>query len=185
MADVSASDTRVTLPDLPDPAPRAAAPPQPGAGATDPAADWTGDYADFPVRFGGFFVDLLIVFLLARIPAQIVHFVTHLLDRNAVGPTWLRPAAAICLPIIITFIALIYRVSLETSARQGTLGKQVFGLVVTDLRGRRISVFRSMVRFFSQFLSLLCCGIGYLLPLVTSRKQTLHDVVSGCVVVRK
>jgi uncharacterized RDD family membrane protein YckC len=185
MADVSASDTRVTPPDLPGPALRAAATPQPAAHGTGPAPARPGDYADFPARAGAFLVDLLIFLLLARIPAQVVQFGVHLLAYPSGSEERYMPAAGVCLLIINAVVALIYHVVLETSARQGTVGKQVLGLVVTDLHGRRISVARSMARSFARFLSLLCCGIGYLLPLFTARKQTLHDVIAGCVVVRK
>lgn len=144
-----------------------------------------GDYADFPARVGAFLVDLLIFFLLARIAAQIIDFCVHLRTFQSGWVERQMPAAGICLLVVNAVMALIYPVALEMSARQGTPGKQVLGLVVTDLHGRRISFARALARSCARFLSLMCCGIGYLLPLFTARKQTLHDVIAGCVVVRK
>ena len=78
----------------------------------------------------------------------------------------------------------LYSSFLESSARQATLGQQLLGLQVMDLEGRRISFGRATARYFSQILSALICGVGYLFNLWTSRRQTLHDLVAGCVLVR-
>lgn len=61
---------------------------------------------------------------------------------------------------------------------------QIMDLHVTDLQGGRISFGRASWRYFAQGLTLLTFGFGYLLQLFTPRRQTLHDLVSGTVVVR-
>ena len=53
-----------------------------------------------------------------------------------------------------------------------------------DLEGRRISFARATARYFGQILSALICGVGYLFNLWTSRRQMLHDLIAGCVIVR-
>lgn len=78
----------------------------------------------------------------------------------------------------------IYAALLESSSRQATLGQQLFGLRVMDLDGRRIDFGRATGRYFAQVLSALLCGVGYLFNLWTSRRQTLHDLITGCVLVR-
>ncbi|MEO5988394.1 MAG: RDD family protein [Candidatus Eisenbacteria bacterium] len=77
----------------------------------------------------------------------------------------------------------LYCALLESSSRQATLGQQLLGLQVMDLEARRISFARASGRYFAQFLSALLCGVGYLFNLWTSRRQTLHDLVAGCVIV--
>ncbi len=78
----------------------------------------------------------------------------------------------------------LYAAILIASPLRGTLGMIVMDLHVTDLKGDRISFSRATWRFFAQFLSLLTLGIGYVMQLFTARRQTLHDMVSGTVVVR-
>ena len=78
----------------------------------------------------------------------------------------------------------LYSSLLESSARQATLGQQLLGLQVMDLEGRRISFARATARYFGQILSALICGVGYLFNLWTSRRQMLHDLIAGCVIVR-
>ncbi len=77
-----------------------------------------------------------------------------------------------------------YCARLESSRWQGTLGQQLLGLRVTDRAGQRLTFVRATGRYFAQILSLMLCGIGYLFNLWTSRRQTLHDLVAGCVIVR-
>ncbi len=78
----------------------------------------------------------------------------------------------------------LYCAVLESSRAQGTLGQQLLGLRVCDDRMRRISFLRATVRHWAQYLSLMACSMGYLLNLWTRRRQTLHDLVAGCLVVR-
>ncbi|NBW87947.1 MAG: RDD family protein, partial [Planctomycetia bacterium] len=72
----------------------------------------------------------------------------------------------------------------ETSAKQGTWGKQIVGIKVTDIQGRRITTGRAIGRFFAKIITGMTCGIGYLLPLFTDRKQTLHDLISECLALK-
>ena len=82
------------------------------------------------------------------------------------------------------FINWLYAAILIASPLRGTLGMIVMDLHLTDLKGDRITFPRATWRFFAQFLSLLTLGIGYLMQLFTARRQTLHDMVSGTIVVR-
>lgn len=73
---------------------------------------------------------------------------------------------------------------MESSARQATLGKIVFGLRVTDLQGNRISFGKATARFFGKVLSGLVLFIGYIMVAFTDKKQGLHDMMVGTLVLR-
>jgi uncharacterized RDD family membrane protein YckC len=73
---------------------------------------------------------------------------------------------------------------MESSSYQGTLGKMIFGLKVTDLYGNRISFERATGRNFAKILSAMILGIGYLMVAFTERKQGLHDLLAGTLVRR-
>jgi uncharacterized RDD family membrane protein YckC len=79
----------------------------------------------------------------------------------------------------------LYYALLESSAWQGTLGKKALGLEVTDLQGRRIGFGRASGRFFAKFISVLTLFIGFIMAGFTERKQALHDMIAGCLVIRK
>lgn len=81
-------------------------------------------------------------------------------------------------------IGWLYAALLIRSSSRATLGLQAMGLEVTDLHGGRVSFARATWRYWAQLLSLFTLGIGYLMQVATPRRQTLHDLVSGTVVVR-
>jgi uncharacterized RDD family membrane protein YckC len=56
---------------------------------------------------------------------------------------------------------------------------------VTDLEGRRIGFGRATGRYFAKILSSLTLFIGYLMAGFTEKKQALHDMIAGTLVLRK
>jgi uncharacterized RDD family membrane protein YckC len=82
-------------------------------------------------------------------------------------------------------LSWIYYASMESSSWQATLGKKILGLKVTDLAGNRISFARASGRFFGKILSGMILGIGFLMAGFTQRKQALHDILAGCLVLRQ
>jgi hypothetical protein len=74
---------------------------------------------------------------------------------------------------------------MESSHWQATLGKLAMGVMVTDVEGRRISFGTATGRFLGKFLSSLLLGVGYIIAIFSQKKQTLHDMLSDCVVTRK
>jgi uncharacterized RDD family membrane protein YckC len=78
-----------------------------------------------------------------------------------------------------------YFAILESSPAQGTLGKLAFSLLVTDVHGDPISFRRAALRHAAKLASSLVLGTGWLLAAFTPRKQALHDVLAGTLVLRK
>ncbi|MEN9663915.1 MAG: hypothetical protein RLZZ326_278, partial [Planctomycetota bacterium] len=56
---------------------------------------------------------------------------------------------------------------------------------VTDQNGRRLTVGRAFGRYFAHILTACSLGIGLLMPLFTEKRQTLHDMIAGCIVVNR
>lgn len=73
----------------------------------------------------------------------------------------------------------------ESSPWQATPGKRVMGLAVTDLEGRRIGFGRASGRYFAKFLSGILLLAGYLMAAFTKRRQALHDMLAGTLVLRR
>ena len=76
----------------------------------------------------------------------------------------------------------LYFAGLESSAGQGTFGKRAMDIRVTDEQGRRITFGRATGRFFGKIISGFMM-IGCLMAGFTERKQALHDMMAGCLVV--
>jgi uncharacterized RDD family membrane protein YckC len=141
-----------------------------------------------PVRYGGFWRRLF-----AALVDMLVFIYPNMILRTLAGlPATFsfRPAPedevgrSLMVNAIQLLLAWWYCARMESSRWQGTLGQQLMALRVTDVHGRRISFLRASGRYFAQTFSVLLCGLGYFVNLWTPRRQTLHDLVSGCVFVR-
>jgi uncharacterized RDD family membrane protein YckC len=81
-------------------------------------------------------------------------------------------------------IWIVYKILLESGAKQATLGKRAMGIKVVGPMGERITAARAAGRAFATILSGLIIGIGFLMAGLTSRKQALHDLIASTYVVR-
>jgi len=92
---------------------------------------------------------------------------------------------ALVLALLIVAFVWLYFALAESSAFRATPGKLVIGLKVTTHEGRRVSFLRATLRHFAKILSVLPLCFGYLLIAFTPKKQGLHDMIAGCLVVRR
>ncbi len=79
--------------------------------------------------------------------------------------------------------APLYYALQESSAAQATLGKRALGIKVTDLEGRRLTFGNALGRWFAALLSYVTLYVGFLMAAFTTRRQALHDMVAGTLVV--
>jgi uncharacterized RDD family membrane protein YckC len=87
--------------------------------------------------------------------------------------------------LVGVLIAWIYYALQESSDKQATLGKQAMKIVVTDLEGKRIDFVKATIRYFSKIISSLILLIGYIMAAFTEKKQALHDIIAGTLVLNK
>ncbi|HUQ28472.1 MAG TPA: RDD family protein [Usitatibacter sp.] len=87
--------------------------------------------------------------------------------------------------VIQIAIGILYYTILTASEAQATWGKRAFGIKVTSLEGQRIGFGRSLARYFATWLSGLILAIGFIMAGFTSRKQALHDMICGTLVVNR
>lgn len=136
-------------------------------------------YAGFWIRVGAYCVDLVIML----IPTYLISFLIQ-----ASIPTT-DPAERFGVQFINLFfnvmVMWVYYAASESSVWQGTIGKKLLGLKVTDIDGARISFGRATGRYFSKLLSALLLGIGFMMVGWTQRKQGLHDKIAYTLVVKK
>jgi uncharacterized RDD family membrane protein YckC len=86
--------------------------------------------------------------------------------------------------IIIPVVNLIYHLIMESSAKQGTYGKQLLRIKVCDLQGERISPAHATGRNLAKIFSVLTLFIGYLYCFFNKQQQCLHDIIAGTLVVK-
>lgn len=79
----------------------------------------------------------------------------------------------------------VYFAVMESSPTQGTLGKMALGIKVTDLEGNKIGFGKASGRHFGKMISTVILLIGLIMAAFTQKKQGLHDMMAGCLVVNK
>lgn len=84
--------------------------------------------------------------------------------------------------LITGVLAWLYFAYCESSPWQATVGKLALGIRVTDLQGQRISFPRALGRYPAKILSYLILCIGFVMVAWTQRKQALHDMIAGTLV---
>ncbi len=89
------------------------------------------------------------------------------------------------LTLLSMLLSLAYYALLESSRWQATPGKLACRLRVTDEAGRQIGLGRAIGRNLAKYVSVLLLGIGFLMVGWTRRKQGLHDLMAGTLVVRQ
>lgn len=140
--------------------------------------------ADSPELFDGiltrrvfaFFIDCIIMGILV----MAVMLVAAILGIVTFGLTWL----AIPIVVPITFIAY-YAVTLGSSSR-ATLGMRATDIVLTPTRGTTLDGWMAMIHVVLFWISTsILTPFVVLIGLFTNRRQLLHDMVAGTLMVRR
>jgi uncharacterized RDD family membrane protein YckC len=135
-------------------------------------------YAGFWARWAAAFLDGIILLIAQFIVGFVIGLV---MARSGQGSTAIEAVAR----IVGTLMNWFYYAIFESSALQATLGKKALGIAVTDMNGGRISFGRATGRYFAKILSALILFVGFIMAGFTARKQALHDMIAGTLVIRK
>ena len=79
----------------------------------------------------------------------------------------------------------LYHSWMESSEWQATVGKKALGLVVTDMDGRRVSFWPATGRHFAKIVSSMIYPFGHIMAGFTDKKQALHDMIAGCLILQR
>ncbi len=111
---------------------------------------------------------LALVFMLANIVAG---FLT-------LGLAWLT------LPIIVPVAVFLYYVITLGSARRATVGMQVFDIVLTPVNGPPLDGLKALIHPFVFWVTIWIFWPLLFIGLFTQRRQLLHDMITGTLMVR-
>ncbi len=153
------------------------------------------NYAGFWKRFGAYLIDSVIIGIVMGVFMMIfgiglfgsmasMDSMEMQMDEEAANAM-----AAGMIGGMMTFFFLLsaaqwlYFALMESSSKQATLGKMALGIIVTDLNGNRLSFGRATGRYFGKIISGAILMIGYIMAAFTEKKQALHDIIAGCLVV--
>ncbi len=144
-------------------------------------------YGGFWKRFFAWLLDSVLInsgfFILGGIIGEIVVFLSSSsFESQAPAKAMVEGLKPFLLVIEVVLYWLYYTV-FESSSKQATLGKLALGIKVTDIEGNRLSFGRATGRHFSKFLSVILLGFGFIMIAFTEKKQGLHDIIAGCLVI--
>ena len=157
-------------------------------------------YAGFWLRFVASLVDGLILAIPFWIVVGILismfggfGMLIHRFPRDS-QPVDPREVMALLAPFFMAFVLgwlvfmilhWLYFAGMESSTRQATFGKSVMSLRVTNSEGQRISFGHATGRFFAKIVSgMVPLAIGYIMAGFTAKKQALHDLIAGTLVLK-
>ena len=141
-------------------------------------------YAGFWKRFAALLIDYLVMLALLVALAFLLGSLLGLLSGRAPNRYEQRDweSTLNCASVLLLWL---YFAGMESSRHQATLGKLALGIKVTDATGCRIGFGRASGRHFAKIISGLLIGIGYIIAAFTPKKQALHDILAGCLVVNR
>ncbi len=153
------------------------------------------EYAGFWWRFLAYIIDDLLIGAVSWIFALPILAIFGI-SMYSFKEAGMNPddAEMLILPIILASISIgmiamvlqwLYFSLMESSKHQGTLGKIVLKIKVTDVEGNRISFARATGRYFGKILSGMIMMIGYIMAGFTEKKQALHDMLASCYVIKE
>ena len=153
------------------------------------SASWLDDPFAPPLAFLGWRIVALIADYLIFLSLLIGLFTVPMIlagfgPPQPFGP--LMPAKAFGTKVTgpcFFLIWVVYVAGLKSSRWQATLGKRLFSLRVAQLDNSRVSFGRASVRALIKLLGLFGFFLGLIPALFTQKRQSLHDLVCGTVVV--
>jgi len=163
---------------------------------TPPAMAPARNYAGFWIRVVAYLIDAIVLYFPNMVIDRVLGGAAAqaTMERtlsNSVGNIQLMLGAyqqyyASMWPAMLVgaLVAWLYFAVCESSRWQATIGKLALGIRVTDLQGRRISFPRALGRYGAKLISFLILFIGVLMVAWMPRKQGLHDLMAGTLVLR-
>jgi len=153
------------------------------------------EYGGFWLRFLAYLIDGAVIALgifVVAIPLIFLTglgtFLSQIHPEEEVGDAgfMLIMGVIFLLATVSLAVTWLYHAWMESSEWQATLGKKALGLVVTDMEGRRVSFGRATGRHFGKIVTnMIPAFIGYIMAGFTERKQALHDMIAGCLILRR
>ncbi len=152
-------------------------------------------YAGFWKRFVAYIIDSLLLGVVFVVPAVMFGvfsaFSGAALEQDmqdpemAAGLIGMLFGGMLLFALVAIAATWLYFALMESSSRQATLGKMAMGIIVTDVGGGRIGFGRATGRYFGKIVSGMIMYIGYIMAGFTEKKQALHDMMAGTLVVNR
>lgn len=141
------------------------------------------EYAGFWIRVAAYLIDGVALSVASYILMFIFLGSMILNPESDPDPTEIM-ARIIPFYVIMLVGSWLYYALMESSSKQATLGKMAVGIKVTDMYGSKVSFGAATGRFFGKIISGIILYVGFIMVAFTEKKQGLHDMMAGTLVVQ-
>lgn len=135
-------------------------------------------------RIGGAIIDLIIVFIFCFLVMFSWFFMIGITDPLAASKINYETGEPSDLFVFLV-IDYLYTAILQSGSKQGTWGQRAMGLQVIKIDGSTVTFGTASIRYFVSLISSILFKIGYVIAIFTEKKQTLHDLAAGVIVIRR
>jgi len=151
------------------------------------------NYAGFGKRLLAFIIDLILIsivqwVILTPILAAIGIGAANNMETMSDDPGAMLGAIGAAfgvIQVVTTVVWVLYYTLMESSKSQATVGKMALSIKVTDVNGAKLDFVKALIRNVSKIVSSAILFIGYIMAAFTEKKQGLHDIIAGTIVVNK
>ena len=153
------------------------------------------NYAGFWLRFVAWVIDKIILgiiqwIIIVPILAAVGFASTFSLSdfqnvEDAAAMVAIIMSGVAIIAVVMAAVGILYHSFFESSKTQGSLGKMALGLIVIDTEGQKLTFGKAAVRNLCKIISDITMSIGYIVAGFTDKKQALHDLIAGTLVVKK
>lgn len=86
--------------------------------------------------------------------------------------------------VLIPLTKFVYSVFADASKTQGTIGKKLMDIKVTDNHAAKISIGVSLLRNVAKILSGLSLSFGYIYSFIDKKRRCFHDIIAETLVIK-
>lgn len=133
-------------------------------------------FASFDQRLMAWAIDY---FIIAVIYAVILAIAILLVENKEI-----RVGLVVTGFILVPFTKFLYNIVGDSSKAQGTIGKKLMDIKVTDEHGTKLGIGVAFLRNLAKIISNITLGLGYLYCFLNKKQQCLHDTIAGTLVVK-
>ena len=152
-----------------------------------------GQYAGFVSRLVAFIIDIVIISIILITSSWFISTSINLFRLNNVFDSLSKQIPfvnsirnIIFNPITASLVSLLVILSYNLffwTFSGSSPGKSIMGIRIIPLNGKRISLWRGLLRYFGYYISAIPFGLGFLWIIIDNRRMAWHDKLSRTCVI--
>lgn len=145
------------------------------------------EFAGFGMRLGAYLIDIIPIVILISIFLYSTFGLNPFNSGNSVIDLGHEFEKAISVKAMVRYLSffmwIIYCSIMEASLYEGTFGKKIIGIKVTDKDGNPLTIGQSIIRNLTKVISYIALALGFIWVLFDKERRSWHDIIAKTYVV--